>query len=374
VAYLDNNSTTAVDPQVFEAMRPYLEDRFGNPSSLHEAGRKVREGVDEAREKLASLLNCSHQELIFTSGGTEAINSAISACLEDGHGKKLVISSVEHAAVEDFAKAREDSGIEVSRVGVDQNGLLDLDGLENSIDENVGLASVIWAHNETGIITPVEKVVEICHQKGVLLHLDAVQAVGKLAVDLRTIGCDLLSVSAHKFHGPKGVGALFIRDGVKWNPSHLGGGQEKGRRAGTEAVPNIIGLGKACELAIESMEANAITVSEMRDDFESEISENFSFAKIIGREAERLPNTSNVCFEGFEAETLLPLLDMRGVYASHGAACSSGSWAPPRVLKEMSIPDELAKGSIRFSWSKFNKKEELSALLGELNQVFQMLS
>ena len=371
--YLDNNSTTAVDPQVFEAMRPYLEDHYGNPSSLHEAGRRVREGVDEARGQLASLLNCSHQELIFTSGGTEAINSAISACLADGHGKNLVISSVEHAAVEDFAKDRESFGVEVSRVGVDENGRLDLDCLENSIDEDVGLVSVIWAHNETGILTPVEEVVKICHQKGVLLHLDAVQAVGKLTVDMQNTGCDLLSLSAHKFHGPKGVGALFIRDGVKWNPSHLGGGQEKGRRAGTEAVPNIVGLGKACALAMESMQINAVNISQMRDDFESEISDMFSFAKVIGREVDRLPNTSNVCFEGFEAEMLLPLLDMRGVCVSHGAACSAGSWGPPRALKEMKVPDELAKGSVRFSWSKFNKKEELSALLGDLEQVFEML-
>jgi len=311
--------------------------------------------------------------LIFTSGGTESINSAISACVDSGAKRKLVISSVEHVAVEDFAESRKNLGVELTRIGVDQNGQIDLQKLEDAIDDEVSLVSVIWGHNETGILSPVLDIAKLCHEKGVLLHLDGVQAVGKIKVDLKELQCDLLSISAHKLHGPKGVGALFVRDGIKLNPYHIGGGQEQGRRAGTEAVANVVGLGKACELALESLEENARIVSSLRDRFESEISQKFSFAKIIGEESERLPNTSKVCFEGFEAETLLPLLDIRGICVSHGAACSSGSWGPPRVLSEMGFPDEWAKGSVRFSWSKYNECKDILIVLDALEEVFSLL-
>jgi cysteine desulfurase len=371
--YLDNNATTAVAPEVVEVMMPFFEEHYGNPSSLHETGRKVREAVENARSQLASLINCSESELIFTSGGTESINSAISACVGSGAKRKLVISSVEHVAVEDFAESRKNFGVEVTRVGVDENGQIDLQKLEDAIDDEVSLVSVIWGHNETGILSPVLDVAKLCHEKGVLLHLDGVQAVGKIKVDLKELQCDLLSISAHKLHGPKGVGALFVRDGIKLNPYHIGGGQEQGRRAGTEAVANVVGLGKACELALESLEENARIVSSLRDRFESEISQKFSFAKIIGEESERLPNTSKVCFEGFEAETLLPLLDIRGICVSHGAACSSGSWGPPRVLSEMGFPDEWAKGSVRFSWSKYNECKDILIVLDALEEVFSLL-
>ena len=371
--YLDNNATTAVAPEVVEVMMPFFEEHYGNPSSLHETGRKVREAVEDARSQLASLINCSASELIFTSGGTESINSAISACVDSGAKRKLVISSVEHVAVEDFAESRKNLGVELTRIGVDQNGQIDLQKLEDAIDDEVSLVSVIWGHNETGILSPVLDIAKLCHEKGVLLHLDGVQAVGKIKVDLKELQCDLLSISAHKLHGPKGVGALFVRDGIKLNPYHIGGGQEQGRRAGTEAVANVVGLGKACELALESLEENARIVSSLRDRFESEISQKFSFAKIIGEESERLPNTSKVCFEGFEAETLLPLLDIRGICVSHGAACSSGSWGPPRVLSEMGFPDEWAKGSVRFSWSKYNECKDILIVLDALEEVFSLL-
>lgn len=371
--YLDNNATTAVAPEVVEVMMPFFEEHYGNPSSLHETGRKVREAVEDARSQLASLINCSESELIFTSGGTESINSAISACVGSGAKRKLVISSVEHVAVEDFAESRKNFGVELTRIGVDQNGQIDLQKLEDAIDDEVSLVSVIWGHNETGILSPVLDIAKLCHEKGVLLHLDGVQAVGKIKVDLKELQCDLLSISAHKLHGPKGVGALFVRDGIKLNPYHIGGGQEQGRRAGTEAVANVVGLGKACELALESLEENARIVSSLRDRFESEISQRFSFAKIIGEESERLPNTSKVCFEGFEAETLLPLLDIRGICVSHGAACSSGSWGPPRVLSEMGFPDEWAKGSVRFSWSKYNEYKDILIVLDALEEAFSLL-
>jgi cysteine desulfurase len=256
---------------------------------------------------------------------------------------------------------------------VDGKGCLDLEKLEDTIKNEIALVSIIWAHNETGILSPVQEIAELCNREGIPLHLDAVQAVGKIPVDVTEVKCDFLSISAHKFHGPKGVGALFIRDGIGWHSRQIGGGQEKSRRAGTEAVPNIIGLGKASEIAAESLSTNSRKVSQMRDSFESAISKKFSFAKIIGKETPRLPNTSNICFDGFEAETLLPLLDMRGICVSHGAACSSGSWGPPRVLKEMGLNENLAKGSVRFSWGKFNKKEELSEVSSALKEVFHIL-
>lgn len=373
--YLDNNSTTQTDPVVFDEMQPYFEDYFGNPSSLHGAGRRVRDGVEKARASVASLINCSANEIIFTSGGTESINSVIDGSFYDEPSKKLLTSTVEHAAVEDFATAREKNGSSVIRIRVDGKGCLDLEKLEDTIknENEIGLVSIIWAHNETGILSPVQEIAELCNREGIPLHLDAVQAVGKIPVDVTEVKCDFLSISAHKFHGPKGVGALFIRDGIGWHSRQIGGGQEKSRRAGTEAVPNIIGLGKASEIAAESLSTNSRKVSQMRDSFESAISKKFSFAKIIGKETPRLPNTSNICFDGFEAETLLPLLDMRGICVSHGAACSSGSWGPPRVLKEMGLNENLAKGSVRFSWGKFNKKEELSEVSSALKEVFHIL-
>jgi len=283
-----------------------------------------------------------------------------------------LISSVEHAAVDDFTAAKFDETA-VVKVGVDENGQIDLDLLQNSLDENISLVSIIYAHNETGILSPVSEIVEICTQKGVLCHFDAVQAVGKIPINLSNLECDLISLSAHKFHGPKGAGALYIKDGLNWTPSQIGGGQERGRRAGTESVANILGLGKASELAALSLSENSKLLLSLRNRFESKITQEFESAFLVGSNVERLPNTSNICFDGYEAEALIPLLDQKGVCVSHGAACSSGSWGPPRALKEMGYADDLAKGSIRFSFSKFNSENDIESTIQALRESFSLL-
>jgi len=373
MVYLDNNSTTKVDPLVFEAMEPFLRgDNFGNPSSIHTAGRIVRDAIEESRSKVSSLLNCSPSEIIFSSGGTESINSAISSFVNTHGGNKVLISSVEHAAVDDFTTAKFDETA-VVKVGVDENGQIDLDLLQNSLDENISLVSIIYAHNETGILSPVSEIVEICTPKGVLCHFDAVQAVGKIPINLSNLECDLISLSAHKFHGPKGAGALYIKDGLNWTPFQIGGGQERGRRAGTESVANILGLGKASELAALSLSENSKLLLSLRNRFEAKVTQEFESAVIVGSNVERLPNTSNICFDGYEAEALIPLLDQKGVCVSHGAACSSGSWGPPKALKEMAYADDLAKGSIRFSFSKFNSEKDIDLTIQALHESFTLL-
>lgn len=371
--YLDNNATTKLDAEVFKAMEPYLNgEYFGNPSSLHTAGRIVRDAVEESREKVADFLNCSNEEIIFTSGGTESINAAISSLKKNTNNSHILISSVEHAAVSDFIE-KKISKSAVVKIGVDANGIIDLDKLRQALDGSISLVSVIYAHNETGVLSPVTEISEICLEKGVNCHYDAVQAVGKIPVDVSQLECELLSLSGHKIHGPKGIGALYIKDGYKLEPFQLGGGQEKGMRAGTQSVAGIVGLGKACEVANSNMQINSEKLFALRNDFENGILKKFGNAIVVGGKVDRLPNTSNICFAGYEAESLIPLLDQFGVCVSHGSACSSGSWGPPRVLTEMGYANELAKGSIRFSLSKYNNNNEINPVINALKQAFRIL-
>lgn len=371
--YLDNNATTKLDEEVFKAMEPYLKgEYFGNPSSLHTAGRIVRDAVEESREKVASFLNCSNDEIIFTSGGTESINAAISSFNKNINHSNILISSVEHAAVSDFAAQKIEKG-SVIKIGVNANGIIDLDQLKLVLDETVSLISIIYAHNETGVLSPVSEISEICSKKGIICHFDAVQAVGKIPVDLSQLECELLSLSGHKIHGPKGIGALYVKDGHKMEPFQFGGGQEKGIRAGTESVASIVGLGKACEIAYSDMKKNTTKLLALRDGFEKAILKKFDSAVIVGSEVNRLPNTSNICFGGYEAESLIPLLDQLGICVSHGSACSSGSWGPPRVLTEMGYTDSIARGSLRFSFSKYNEEKEIKTVITGLEQALSIL-
>src|SRR5438270_12242653 len=334
--YLDNNATTQLDPSVIEEMLPFLNKYYGNPSSGYAFAARARKAVDLARERLAALLGCAPSEIVFTSGGTESNNTVIHSALQfEPHGKHVVTSAVEHSAVLRPCQDLEEHGCGVTFLGVDRQGNVDLAELEGAIRPETALVSMMWANNETGVLFPVHKIAELCRRKGVLFHTDAVQAVGKIPIRLRETAINFLSLSAHKFHGPKGVGALYVRRNSRFQPSIIGGGQENGRRAGTENVASIVGLGKAAERAAESIEEEQNRVRAMRDRFENGILDAVSDASINGDRAARLPNTSSFHFDGIESNAALLLLDRHGVCCSAGSACRTGSGEASHVLRAM---------------------------------------
>ncbi len=373
--YFDNNATTKVAEEVIDAMLPFLKERWGNPSSMHDFGGQVKKDVEDAREKLAALLGASDvSEIIFTSCGTEADNTAILSALQAQPDKKHVITSrVEHPAVLAVCQYLERKDYEVTYLGVDRDGLLDLAELEQAIRPDTALITMMWANNETGVLFPVEEVGRIARRHGVIFHTDAVQAVGKIPMNLKEMPIDMLSLSGHKFHAPKGVGALYVRRGVPFRPFLRGGHQERGRRGGTEAVPNIIALGKAAELATHHVETEQTKVRRLRDKLESGILSNIPDVRLNGHATERLPNTTNVSFEFVEGEAILLLLSDRGIAASSGSACSSGSLEPSHVLRAMGIPFTFAHGSIRFSLSRYSTEEEVDYTLNQLPEIIQKL-
>ncbi|HVT89557.1 MAG TPA: aminotransferase class V-fold PLP-dependent enzyme [Tepidisphaeraceae bacterium] len=373
VVYLDNNATTRPAPQVAALMMKYLTDAYGNPSSPHRLGQESRKAIDEARSQLAGLVNCDDKELIFTGGGTEATNTAIRGLLATrAPRERIVISAVEHAATFELCRALAKDGYEVVEIPADIEGKLDLDRLKNALNDQTALASIMWANNETGVLFPVELIADICKQARVPFHCDATQAVGKIKTDFRGSGISLATVAAHKFHGPKGIGAIYLRRGTRLTPWNIGGPQEMGRRGGTENVPGIVGMGLAAELAREAL-PQMDRVSQLRDRLEREVLERISDTQVIGRRDLRLPNTTNIGFSRLEAEAILLLLSEKGVCASAGAACSSGSLEPSRILQAMGVDSRLAHGAIRFSLSRYTTDAEIDRALEVLPGVISRL-
>ena len=372
--YFDNNATTRVADEVREAMQPYFTELYGNPSSMHTFGGQVGIRVREARERVAALLGCEPGEIIFTSCGTESDNAAIHGALAAAPQKRKVITTrVEHPAVLTVCRDLETHGYMVVELGVDKLGRLDLDELERQLDNDTALVSVMWANNETGVIFPIEQIAEMVTSRGITFHTDAVQVVGKVPLNLAKSPINLLSLSGHKLHAPKGVGVLYVKKGTRIAPFLLGGHQEGGRRAGTENVPGIIGLGKACELASQHMEDENTRVKALRDKLESRILKTCPDSRVNGNRHSRLPNTTNISFEYVEGEAILLLLDRHGICASSGSACTSGSLEPSHVLRAMGVPFTAAHGSIRFSLSRYNTEEEVDFTIDKMPEIINRL-
>ena len=373
--YLDHNATTPVLPEVLEALLPFMRERFGNPSSIHWAGRMVKGALEEAREQVAGLVGCDGSELVFTSCGTEASNMAIKgvvSALRD-RGRHIITTRVEHPAVTNTCLYLEKSGYDVTWLDVDERGLPSLEQLESAITDQTVLISVMYANNETGVVMPVREIGEIAARKRVYFHCDAVQAAGRIPVDLRKDGVTLLSLSGHKLYAPKGVGALAVRKGTKMHPFIHGGSQERNRRAGTENLPGIVGFGKACELAGASMAQESRRLAGLRDRLEEGILALIPHVRINGHGAERLPNTSNISIADVDADTLLVNLDLAGIAVSSGSACSSGTLKASPVLAAMGVPPAYARGSIRFSFGKENGDEDMGRVLQILPELVERL-
>jgi cysteine desulfurase len=372
--YLDNNATTPLDPAVIEEMLPFLMRYYGNPSSGYAFAAKARKAVELARERLAALLRCEPSEIIFTSGGTESNNAVIHSALQfEPRGKHLVISSVEHSAVLRPCQDLEKRGCHVTFLGVDRDGNVDVGQVEAAIRPETALVSIMWANNETGVLFPVERIAEICHRKGVLFHTDAVQAIGKIPIRLPDTAVNFLSLSAHKFHGPKGVGALYVNRRTRFTPLVAGGGQENGRRGGTENAAGIVGLGKAAELAGKHLIERKCSVRSMRDRFEKALLETVNGALVNGAGAARIPNTSSLAFEGIESSAALLLLDRHRICCSAGSACRTGSQEASHVLRAMNPKGDGARRSLRFSFSRFNTEVQIDHAIEIVPKVIEKL-
>ena len=373
VVYMDNNATTMVAPEVKEAMLPYLENLYGNPSSMHYFGGQVEADLKKARQRMADLIGAAPNEVIFTSCGTESDNTAINSALKTSpHKKHIVTTRVEHPGIFNYCQVLEAQGYQVTFLPVDKDGNLDIKQVEESIRDDTAVVSIMWANNETGVIFPVEEIAEMAKEKGAIFHTDSVQAVGKLPINLNETKIDMLSLSGHKLHAPKGVGVLYVKKGTPFVPYILGGHQEHGRRAGTENVPYIIGLGKAAELAMERMDDENTRVKALRDKLSSELLKIES-TRLNGDKFARLPNTASISFEFVEGESILLLLSDLGICASSGSACTSGSLEPSHVLRAMGVPYTAAHGSIRFSLSYYNTEEEVDYVIEHMPGIIKRL-
>jgi cysteine desulfurase len=372
--YLDNNATTKVADEVLEAMLPYFTQLYGNPSSMHTFGGQVGQRIRDAREQVAALLGAMPEEIVFTSCGTESDNSAIrSALLTRPDKKHIVTSRVEHPAVHALCSHLSTQGYKITELPVDKNGILDLENLEKSLTPDTAIVSLMWGNNETGVIFPVEEAARMTHEKGILFHTDAVQTTGKISINMKNNVIDMLSISGHKLHAPKGIGVLYVRRGTKFSPFLIGGHQEKGRRGGTENAAGIIGLGKACELAAKNMDRENTHVRRLRDKLEQELLKKISHSRVNGDIQNRLPNTTNISFESVEGEAILLLMNELGICASSGSACTSGSLQPSHVLRAMGVPFTMAHGSIRFSLSVYNTEEEVDFVIDKMPAIIERL-
>jgi cysteine desulfurase len=372
--YLDYNATTPTDPRVVKTMLPYFHDFFANPSSIHGPGQEARKAVEQAREKLAKMLNSKITEVYFTSGGTEADNLAIKGmAFAQSKRKKIVFSAVEHHAVLNTCEYMAKFGFEIVKVPVDQYGIVDLNFLEDVVDDNTLIVSVIHANNEMGTIEPVEEISRIVHQHGAVFHTDAVQTVGKIPINIKTMEIDMLSLSGHKFYGPKGIGALICQKGIRFDPLSHGGHHERNKRAGTENVPGVVALGKACELAMAEMVEDETGIKKLRDRLWNGMNQKVSDLKLNGHPEKRLANTLNFSVRYVEGESLLLSLDMHGICASSGSACTSANLKPSHVLLAMGIPHEIAHGSLRFSLGKFTKDEEIEQVIDVFPGIVEKL-
>jgi cysteine desulfurase len=370
--YLDNNATTPVLPEVFEAMRPYFAEHFGNASSIHHHGQETRAAIERARESVAALLGCRSSEIVFTSGGTEGDNLAISGLAHPGD--HVITSTIEHHAVLNTCKHFEAMGCELTIVPVDGRGLVDPTDVRRALRPNTKVITIMMANNETGVLQPVEEIGKIAAEADVYFHTDAVQAAGKVEIDVKRIACDLLSISGHKLHAPQGVGALYVRKGTILQPMLYGGSHERSRRAGTENVPAIVGLGKAAEVAREALERGDLArMSAMRDRMEQKILSQVEATGVNGEGAPRVPNTTNIHFDYIEGEALVIALDLKGLAVSTGAACSSGAIEPSHVLTAMGLPPEIARASLRFSLGKQNTEDDVEFALDLVPQTVARL-
>jgi cysteine desulfurase len=375
VIYLDNNATTKVAPEVVETMLPYLSEYYGNPSSMHSFGGNVGQEIKEARSSIANLIGASPEEIVFTSCGTESDGTAIRAALESNPDKRHIITSrVEHPAIKSLYEILSKKGYRVTFVPVDNEGRLDLDYFYKSLDDDTAIVSLMWANNETGVIFPVEEISREVKDRDILFHTDAVQAAGKIPIDVDSTGVDMLSLSGHKFHAPKGIGILYIRKGTKFAPYMIGGHQENGRRGGTENVASIIALGQAAKLAKQHLEENSYAcVSELRDKLESHLLERITYSMVNGDTANRLPNTTSIAFEYVEGEAILLMMNEHGICASSGSACTSGSLEPSHVLRAMGVPFTAAHGSIRFSLSRYTTEKEIDFVIEKMPPIINRL-
>ena len=372
--YLDNNETTSVAPEVVEELLPYLKEFYGNPSSMHTFGGQLHRKVEDARNKVAQLIGAESEEIIFTSGGTESDNTAIMSAVESLPNKRHIITTrVEHPAVLNFCKHLARKGFRVTFLPVNNQGQLSIDDVLKAIDEDTVLVSIMYANNETGVTFPVTEIANILKERRIFFHTDAVQAVGKIPIDIKKIPVDMLSISGHKLHAPKGVGALFVRKGTRFYPYIIGGHQEHGRRAGTESVPLIIGLGKACELAGKNPTGETEYLKKLRDKLEAALLKTCPDVRINGEVNNRLPNTTNISFEYVEGEAILLRLNEYGICASSGSACTSGSLEPSHVLRSMGVPFTAIHGSIRFSLSRYNTEPEIDKVIEVMPEIIKNL-
>jgi cysteine desulfurase len=373
--YLDNNATTRVLPEVAEAMLPFLTEHYGNPSSIHRFGSAVGERLTVAREQVGNLIDAADPiEIIFTSCGTEGDNAAIRGMLEARPNKRhIVTTQVEHPAVLGLCQHLEKKGYRVTWLSVDENGGLDVEELRSALTDDTALVSVMWANNETGVIFPIEQIGAIVKAKGIPLHVDAVQAAGKIHLKVKDLPVDLMTISGHKFHAPKGIGALYVKRGLTFPPFMIGGHQERNRRGGTENVPGIIGMGKAAEVASSRIDSDAARIRGLRDQLESLLLRSCPGSRVNGGAQKRLPNTCNISFRYLEGESILVLLDQQGICASTGSACTAGSAEPSHVLRAMKVPPDWLQGAVRFSLGRFNTEEEIDYVNEKMPAIVQRL-
>ena len=373
--YFDNAATTRLDEDVLKEMLPYLREDYGNASAIYKLGRKSRKAIEESREKIAKVLNCKPNEIYFTAGGSESDNTAIKGIAHSykNKGNHIITSKIEHPAVLETCKELEKEGFEVSYISVDENGVIDLEELKKAIKPTTILISVMFANNEIGTIEPIKEIGKIAKENKIYFHTDAVQAVGSIKIDVQDLNIDSLSLSGHKFYGPKGIGALYVRTGINFKKLIDGGHQEKNKRAGTENVAAIVGMGKALEMAYEKMDEHNEKIRALRDYYESQVLEKISYVKVNGNRENRLPGNSNISFRFIEGEGLLLNLDLKGICASSGSACTSGSLDPSHVLLAIGLPHEIAHGSLRISIGKYNTKEEIEFLVQNLVEIVNRL-
>lgn len=373
--YFDNAATTKLDDEVFKEMMPYFINEYGNASSIYKLGRNSRNAVETAREKIAEAINAEPREIYFTSGGTESDNTAIRGIAYNykKKGNHIITSKIEHPAVLQTCKQLEKEGFEVTYIDVDEYGIIDLESLKKSIKETTILISIMFANNEIGTIQPIKEIGKIAKENNIYFHTDSVQAVGSIKIDVKEMNIDSLSMSAHKFYGPKGIGALYVKKGINFQKFMNGGHQEKNKRAGTENVPAIVGMGKAIEIAYKDLEKHTKHIKELRDYYIREVQDKIPYVKINGDIDKRLPGNSNISFRFIEGEGLLLNLDLQGICASSGSACTSGSLEPSHVLLAVGLPHEIAHGSLRISIGKYNTKEEIDYLVEKLVEIVERL-
>ncbi len=369
--YFDNSATTRLDDEVLKEMMPYLTEEYGNASSIYKLGRNTRKAVETAREKIAKAINSEPDEIYFTSGGTESNNTAIRGIAYNNKkkGNHIITSKIEHPAILETCKQLEKEGFEITYLNVDKNGIIDLEQLKNSIKETTILISIMFANNEIGTIQPIKEIGTIARENNIYFHTDSVQAVGSLKIDVKEMNIDSLSMSAHKFYGPKGIGVLYVKKGIIFQKFMNGGHQERNKRAGTENVPAIVGMGKAIEIAYRDLEEHTKQIKELRDYYINQVKDKIPYIKINGDMEKRLPGNSNISFRFIEGEGLLLNLDLKGICASSGSACTSGSLNPSHVLLAIGLPHEIAHSSLRISIGKYNTKEEIDYLINNLVEI-----